>query len=118
MEKMTEYTLGVLKDKKGNALFINFLTDISPACDCPPYNDAPIVQNIGILAACDPVAADQASVDLVNGEPAISGTAIEKNLKAGEDKFKGLYPNVDWAHQLEYAESLGLGNRRYELMNI
>jgi len=118
MEKMVEYASGVLKDRKGKALFLNFLTDISPACDCPPYNDAPIVRDIGVLASCDPVAVDQAAVDLVNNEPAVPGTAIERNLKAGEDKFKGMYPEVDWKYQLDYAQQLNLGTRGYKLVRI
>jgi len=116
MEKMIEYASGALKDKKEKTLFLNFLTNISPACDCPPYNDAPIVRDIGVLASCDPVAVDQAAVDLVNSEPAVPGTAIKRNLKADEDKFKGMYPEVDWKYQLDYAESLGLGTRQYELV--
>ncbi len=116
MEKMTEYAFGALKDKKEKTLFINFLTDISPACDCPPYNDAPIVRDIGILASSDPVAVDQASADLVNAEPGILGSVLNTAMTKGEDKFKAMYPEIDWAFQLDYAESLGLGTRRYELV--
>jgi len=116
MEKMTEYAYGTIKNKKEKILFLNFLTDISPACDCPPYNDAPIVRDIGILASCDPVAVDQASVDLVNGEAGIHGSILNAAMTEGEDKFKAMYPKIDWGFQLDYAESLGLGTRRYELV--
>lgn len=116
MEKMVEYAAGALKDKKEKALFLNFLTDISPACDCPPYNDAPIVKDIGILASRDPVAVDQASVDLVNGETGLQGSVLKTSMGAGMDKFKAMYPEIDWALQLDYAESLGLGTRRYVLV--
>ncbi len=118
LENMVEYTLGVLKDKTGKTLFINFLTDISPACDCYGHNDAPIVRDIGILASKDPVAIDQASADLVNRESALPDAALKNNRAAGEDKFKGIYPYVDWPHQLAYAESLGLGSRDYELITV
>lgn len=118
LEGMMEYTAGVLKDKAGKALFVNFINDVSPACDCYPVNDAPIVKNIGVVAGADPVAVDQASADLVNAEPALSNTRLNVNLAAGEDKFKGLYPKVDWAIQLDYAEKLGLGSRRYELIPL
>ncbi len=118
LENMVEYTAGVLKNKKGKALFINFITDVSPGCDCLPFNDTPIVRNIGILAATDPVAIDQASVDLVNREPALPGADMKTNQAAGEDKFRGVYPDVDWAHQLVYAEKIGLGKRKYELVKI
>ena len=118
MESMVEYALGVLKGKIGRSLFLNFITDVSPACDCEPYNDAPIVRNIGILASTDPVAIDQASVDLVNQEHALAGSCLKTHLEPGEDKFKGLYPEVDWEIQMNYAERLGVGNRRYELLPI
>lgn len=118
LEKMMEYTLGILKNKKKKAFFINFITDISPKCDCFPYSESPIVNSIGVLASQDPVAIDQASADLVNQQKGLAGTILETNLAPGEDKFKGLYPYVDWEHQLEYAQSLGIGSRRYSLTKI
>ena len=118
LENMVEYTAGVLKNKKGKTLFINFITDVSPACDCYPYNDTPIVRDIGILASTDPVAIDQAAVDLVNSEPALPDADMKTNRGPGEDKFRGIYPDVDWAHQLAYAESIGLGKRKYKLVKI
>lgn len=118
LEKMMEYTLGVLQNKQGKCFFINFVMDISPACDCMPYNDSPIVRDIGILASKDPVAIDQASVDLINGEAALPNGCLKSNTLPGEDKFKGLYPEVNWERQLEYAEEIGLGSRKYHLENI
>lgn len=118
LENMAEYTLGVLKNKTNKALFVNFITDISPACDCYGHNDSPLVRDIGILASTDPVAIDQASVDLVNKETALPGSCLKENRGAGEDKFKGLYPYVDWTIQLDYAEQLGLGTRKYNLENL
>ena len=67
-KKIAEYCLAVLNGKREKALFLNFLTNISPACDCYGHADAPIVQDIGIMASRDPVAVDQASVDMVNKE--------------------------------------------------
>ena len=118
LEGMVEYTAGVLKNKAGKTLFINFITDVSPACDCYPANDAPIVKNIGVTASLDPVAVDQASVDLVNAEPALANSKLTTNTEPGADKFKGLYPKVDWPIQLTYAEKIGLGNRDYELVRL
>jgi uncharacterized Fe-S center protein len=118
LEGMVEYTAGVLKDKAGKSLFINFITDVSPACDCYPANDAPIVKNIGVVAATDPIALDQASVDLVNAEPGLAGTRLEENIQPGGDKFRTLYPKVDWPIQLAYGEKLGLGSRAYELVRL
>jgi len=118
MEKIVEYTEGVLKGKEGKSLFINFITNVSPACDCYGHNDAPIVRDIGMVASLDPVAIDQASVDLINQESAMPGSSLTRNTAAGEDKFRGIYPEIDWAYQLEYAEKIGLGSREYILETI
>jgi len=105
-EKMVEYFYGVWKDKKDKMVFFNFLTDVSPNCDCYNFNDKPVVHDIGLLASYDPVAIDQASIDLVNKE---SGS---------KDKFREIYPDIDWSVQLSYAESIGIGSRNYELTKI
>lgn len=115
-EKIVEYTYAVLKNKKGKAGFITFLMDISPNCDCWNYNDYPIVPDIGILASTDPVALDQACVDLINEKETLQNSCL--NLPAGEDKFRGLYPEIDWSIQLKYGEQIGLGTRKYTLVKI
>ncbi|NVL90451.1 MAG: DUF362 domain-containing protein [Desulfobacterales bacterium] len=118
LESMVEYTAGVLKGKRDSATFLNFITQVSPACDCYSHNDAPIVADIGIVASTDPVAIDQASADLVNNAEGLKDSCLTKNFRPGEDKFRALYPKVDWEIQLEYAEAIGLGTRDYELVNI
>jgi hypothetical protein len=115
---MVEYTYAVLKGKEDKTLFINFLTNISPACDCYGHSDAPIVHDIGIAASTDPVAIDQASVDMVNRQGSHETSSLKTGKNPGEDKFRALYPKIDWSIQLEYAEELGLGTRAYELMTI
>ncbi len=116
--KMAEYCLAVLKGKQGKSLFLNFLTNISPACDCYGHSDAAIVNDIGILASKDPVAIDKASVDLVNGMPAADDCCIKKSRMPGDDKFRDIYPNINWNIQLEHAEKIGLGSREYELVTV
>lgn len=118
LEKMMEYTAGVLKGKRTKSFFINVISDVSPGCDCLPYNDIPIVKDIGILASTDPVAIDQAAADLVNAESSLPTSCLKTNTAPGQDKFKGLYPEVDWQRQLAYAESLGLGSRTYDLIRL
>lgn len=115
-KKMAEYTYAVLKDKKDKALFVSFIMDVSPNCDCWHVNDAPIVPNIGILASKDPVAIDQAAVDLVNKAPVNPYGSLD--ITHSDDKFKSIYPAVDWRTQLEHAEKIGLGSRKYELIKI
>ncbi len=118
LKKMVEYTKAVLNNKKGKAFYLNFLTNISPACDCYGHSDMAICQDIGFLASHDPVAIDQASADLVNSMPIPLGHPLEGNKEAQKDKFRAIYPKVDWAFQLEYAEKIGLGTRNYELIKI
>lgn len=118
LEIMMEYAKGALTGKEGKTLFINFITDVSPLCDCVGHSDVPIVPNIGILASTDPVAIDQACVDLVNAQAANPGCSLKTNTEPGEDKFKGLHPHVDWPLQLAYAEELGIGSREYELVKL
>ncbi|MEW6698095.1 MAG: DUF362 domain-containing protein [Bacillota bacterium] len=116
-EKIAEYTLGVLKHYPGKCGFITFVNNISPECDCCGWNDAPIVRDIGILASLDPVALDQACIDLINQEHGLPGSRLE-GQPHGSDKFRALWPQVDWTRGLEYAESIGLGTRKYELIKI
>ncbi len=116
MQKMVEYAYAVLHNKGRRAVFINFVKDVSPACDCYRFNDYPVVPDLGILASEDPVALDQACVDLVNQAPCLAGAKIAAG--PGEDKFKALYPQVDWSIQLQHAEEIGLGSRTYELVRL
>ncbi len=117
MKKMVEYTHGVLKGKQDRAVFVNFVTQVSPACDCYGHNDMPIVGDLGVLASRDIVALDQASADLVNLSPGHPGSCL-KDMTPGSDKFRDVYPQIDWEIQLDYAEKLGLGTRTYELVKI
>ena len=102
-EKLVEYAYGVLKNKR--FLFINFLNFITRLCDCCATSAGPVVPDIGILASSDPVAIDEASVNLVN--------EVGKR-----DVFRQLYPGKNWEFQLNYAQKLGIGTRDYELVKI
>jgi uncharacterized Fe-S center protein len=116
-EKMVEHVLGVVKGRKRVA-YVNFLVDITPVCDCYPNSDSSIVPDIGILASFDPVAIDQASVDLVNSQIGLGNSALGAPSPGGSDKFKSLHPDIDWQIQLQYAQELGLGLRDYELVEV
>jgi len=118
-EKMVEYAVGALAGKEGRRVFVNFITRVSPACDCYGHNDAPIVPDIGMLASLDPVAIDQTSADLVNMAAGFPDTALASGSAApGSDKFRGVYPEIDWTVQLERASLLGLGSREYILERL
>lgn len=112
-EKMVEYAYGAVKDKRAG--FINFLLDITPDCDCFPKSDAPIVPNIGILASLDPVAIDQASLDLVNQQTGLVGSRLKHT--GSKNKFKDIHGFTN-TYQLEYAEQINLGSRKYKLIKI
>lgn len=118
MKKMAEYALGAVSGKGKRRLFVNFITQVSPACDCYGHSDAPIVPDIGILAGTDPVALDQACADLVNQAHGLPGTALQSGHEPGGDKFRGVYPQIDWEVQLEHAEKIGLGRRAYRLVRL
>jgi uncharacterized Fe-S center protein len=115
-EKIAEYALGVLQNKKGKTAFMNFLMTITPDCDCFSWSDAPIVSDIGILASTDPVAIDQASFDLVNEQLSLSNSRMA-GKDIGIDKFKALH-GINGEKQLEYAESIGIGTRKYKLISL
>lgn len=117
-EKMVEHFEGAVRGKAGRCVYLTFITQVSPACDCYGHNDAPIVADIGILASTDPVAIDQAAADLVNASKGHEGTALRNGHEPGGDKFRGVHPDVDWEAQLEYAEARGLGRRGYILKKI
>ncbi|NMB16056.1 MAG: 4Fe-4S ferredoxin, partial [Firmicutes bacterium] len=69
------------------------------------WNDVPLVSDIGFLASKDPVALDQASVDLVN-------------KAAGKDLFCSHHRGTNWRAQLDHAEAMGLGSRAYRLVRV
>lgn len=104
-EKMVEYSLAVLKDKKKKSGFINFATKINKECDCWGMENPRIAPDVGILASNDPVSIDQASFDLVN-------------QACGKDIFKAAHPAQDARIQLRYAQSIGLGSLDYELIRL
>ena len=94
----------------GKVIYINVMNNMSVDCDCDGNPAAPELKDMGILASTDPVALDQACLDLVfahqNGE-GDDATA----LKARIEKKHGI-------HTVEHAEAIGLGSRKYQLVSI
>ncbi|WP_334293027.1 DUF362 domain-containing protein [Anaerocolumna xylanovorans] len=88
-----------------NIVYVNVMNNISIDCDCNGNPAKPDIHDIGILASTDPVALDQACIDLVY---AAEGS---KSLVNRIEQMNGL-------HTLESAEKIGLGSRKYELVNI
>ena len=117
-QKMVEHLAGFARAKPGKIANINFINHVSPACDCYGHADTPIVPDLGICASLDPVAVDAASNDLVIKSAGTRGSALTNAHAAGADKFRDIYPDADWSIQLTYAEQLGLGSRKYELVTV
>lgn len=117
-EKMAEVASAVMINKYNQSIFINFAVNVTPDCDCMPWTDLPVVPDVGVLASFDPVAIDQASVDMINQMAGVKGTELKSGFQSGGDKFRGMRPEVDWSVQLAHAERLDMGTREYQLIEI
>lgn len=118
MERMIEYAYGAVKGKEDKVGYMNFLIRVTPDCDCFPFSDTPIVPDIGILASRDPVAIDAASFDLVNQQAGFAESLLTAHHAKGEDKFNGVHAQTDGFRQIRYAEEIGMGNSKYDLIAI
>ncbi len=106
--------------------YLNYVIDVTPNCDCSSASDLPFVPDIGVLVSRDPVALDQASIDLVHQMPRTPGSiAAEKAPQGKTDYFSYIYadgkrpiPDTRWQQQLSAAENVGLGSRKYKLIRM
>lgn len=115
----TETAFGVVKKiKPENILYINFINNVTPDCDCFGFSDNPIVPDVGVLAGTDPVAIDKASVDLINEQEGSSNSKLKNSFKKGADKFRDIFPLINWKVQIVHAEALGMGTQDYEIVEI
>lgn len=105
LESMAEAGKSVVDYLDGNILYINVMNRLSVDCDCDSNPSEPDMHDIGILASLDPVALDQACIDLVYG--AEDGQSLINRIESRN----GL-------HTLEQAEKIGLGSREYQLVSI
>ncbi len=106
-QSMAEHAFGVLKNKKDKAVFFNFILSVTEDCDCFNIPDMrKIVDDVGIVASTDPVAADKAAWDLIEKK---GGKKIQKLIKNSE-----LDPGI----QIRHAENMGLGSSKYKLIEI
>ncbi len=104
--------------QKNKVIYINFLTEIQPECDCMPTADVPVIQDQGIMISSDIVAIEKASIDLLlRANPLPQSAAEDKNIKEGDD-ILFMLSEKPYYLQLEEAEKLGLGSRKYELIEL
>ncbi|MHC4480794.1 MAG: DUF362 domain-containing protein, partial [Planctomycetota bacterium] len=102
-EKMAEYACGILKGKRAG--FLSFLHRVTRDCNCEGSRGPSVCGDLGVLASEDIVAIDQAAVDLVN-------------RAHGADLFEELWPGKHYGAQLSHGEQIGLGTRRYDLVEV
>ncbi|MEB3222809.1 MAG: DUF362 domain-containing protein [Candidatus Sericytochromatia bacterium] len=114
--RLVEAAAALVRGKAGRLVCVNVLVDVTPEGDECPWSDAPFVADVGVLVSRDPVAIDQATVELIAQAPGLAGTRLPRPDLA--DKLGALHPGVDWEHQLEHAEALGLGARTHELFVV
>jgi uncharacterized Fe-S center protein len=119
MRSLVEAAKAVLGTfKPGKVLYVNFLTEIQPECDCMPGADVPIIQDQGILVSQDLAAVEQASADMLGKAPPLpQSVASDHGIEAGANVLLELNRR-DFDIQLREAEAQGLGSRKYELVEI
>ncbi len=114
--RLAEYAVAVASVTR-IPVYVNFLVNIAGDCDCLADSGGLLVPDIGVVASTDPVAVDQASLDLVTSAAAGTGSPVA-GAGPGVDKFRALRKDIDGSEVLETAQSFGLGSRRYLLEEV
>ena len=106
-ECMADAAASVVRHFAGNMAFVNVMKNLSVDCDCVSTPEAPCMKDIGILSSLDPVAIDQACIDLVlsSDDP-------------GKEHFMQRVNEKNGIHTIEAAAELGIGSREYELIRL
>jgi len=104
-KQIAEHALGIVKQKKGKIAYLTFMINMTKDCDCQAQKPISVIDDIGVLAGTDPVAIDQAVLDLTRH-------------KAGQSLADIAYPNLNPNIQLEYGEQIGLGSWNYNISEI
>lgn len=107
LESMADAALSIVDYFKENICYINIMCNLSVDCDCCSVAEDPCMKDIGIMASLDPVAIDQACIDM-----------IYNSSDPGKDHFIQRIERQNGIHTVEAAFNIGVGNREYELINI
>ena len=107
LESMADAASAVVDYFKGNMVFINVMKNMSVDCDCCAVAEDPCMKDIGILVSLDPIAIDQACLDLVY-----------QSDDPGRDHLVERIESRNGVHTVEVAAELGFGSREYELLEI
>lgn len=104
---MADAASSVVKYFKGNMVFVNVMKNLSVDCDCCSVAEDPCMSDVGILVSLDPIAVDQACLDLVYA-----------SKDKGRDHFIERVESRHGVHTIEAAAELGFGSREYELIEM
>lgn len=107
LESMADAAGSVVEYFKGNIAYINVMKNMSVDCDCCAKAEDPCIKDIGVLASTDPVAIDQACIDLVYN-----------STDPGRDHLLERIESRNGTHTIDMAEKLGYGSKDYELIEI
>jgi len=107
LEAMADAASSVVKHFNGNMAFVNIMCNMSVDCDCCAVAEDPCMKDIGILASLDPIALDQACIDL-----------IQNSDDPGRDHMLERINTRHGTHTIDAAAELGFGTKKYELVNV
>ena len=107
LESMADAAGSVVDYFKGNLVYVNVMKNMSVDCDCCAVAEDPCIEDIGILVSTDPIAIDQACIDLVY---ACSDPGKPHLIERIESR--------NGVHTIEAADKLGYGSREYELVEV
>ncbi|MCX4270231.1 MAG: DUF362 domain-containing protein [Lachnospiraceae bacterium] len=107
LEAMADAASSVIDYLNGNILYINVMKNMSVDCDCCAVAEDPCMKDIGILASLDPIAIDQACIDLIYASD-----------DPGKDHLIERIESLNGIHTIEAAAALGYGSRAYNLITI
>ena len=106
-EAMADAAMSVVRHFEGRLAFVNVMKNLSVDCDCCAVAEDPCMKDIGMLASLDPVAIDQACIDLVI-----------RSDDPGKEHFMERVNSRNGIHTIEAAACLGCGSREYELIEV
>ena len=107
LESMADAAKSVVDYFEGNIIYINVMKNMSVDCDCCAVAEDPCMEDIGILISTDPIAIDQACINLVY-----------EAEDPGRDHLLERIESRNGVHTIEAAAALGYGNREYELITV
>ena len=107
LESMAEAASSIIDHFNGNMIFINVMANMSVDCDCCAEAEDPCMKDMGVLISTDPVAIDQACIDIVTS-----------SNDPGKEHFLERVNSRNGIHTIEYAEKLGVGSRDYDIIEI